>query len=74
MPPERHLLTLWLGRHPDGKERDHEGGEVCEHVSSISGDGQGVAEHPANDLYRHEEQTQDRGNDQLPSSSAEFTR
>ena len=28
MPPKGHLLTCGPGRHPDGKERDHEGGEI----------------------------------------------
>ena len=57
VPPEGHLLGLGLGCHPDGKQGDEEGGKVCEEMSSVRGDGQGVAEHPAHDLGDHEEQT-----------------
>ena len=58
VPPEGHLLGLRLGCHPNGKQGDEEGGEVCKEVGCVCGNGQGVAEHPTHDLGEHEENTE----------------
>ena len=69
VPTKGHLLGLGLGGHPDGEQGDEEGGDVGEEVGGVGGDGQGVAQHPANDLRDHEEDAEDSRSHELTSRS-----
>ena len=71
MPAEGHLPALGPGRHPDGHQRDHEGGEVCEEMGGVRGDGEAVGEDAPHHLGRHEEQAEDGGHYQLVTGSGQ---
>ena len=61
----------WSPSHPDGKQRDHEGGKVCEEMGGVRGDGEAVGEDAPHHLGRHEEQAEDGGHDQLVTGSGQ---
>ena len=71
VPAEGHLPALGPGGHPDCHQRDHEGGEVCEEVCGVRGDGEAVGEDATHHLGRHEEQAEDGGHDQLVAGSGQ---